>query len=209
MIVVGVLAAPESSAVAEVARRAASIGSKVEVVGVVPGDAAWDRVLFELTAAGVGHATVVRSERGSIEPADLELALRYLPDVRAVVLMEPPAGLVSTASAGADFAGATLVVVGPLDAGSIAALEALGPSSAASRSADEPPGSGAPLGSGTPPGSGAPSNSGAPIVLDPPATDPDGTFAGFVAALAARLDAGDPPEAAFKATVSALAVDHV
>jgi sugar/nucleoside kinase (ribokinase family) len=181
VIVVGVLSAPDPSAVAEVARRAAATGSKVEVVGVVPGDAAWDRVLYELTAAGVGHATVVRSERGSIEPADLDLALRYLPDLRAVVFVRPPAGLVPTAIAGADFAGATLVVVGPLDAGSIAALEALGARPA----------------------------SAAPIILDPPATDPDGTFAGFVAMLAARLDAGDQPEAAFKATVSALAVDPV
>jgi hypothetical protein len=191
VIVVGLLSASEPSAVAEVARRAASTGSKVEVVGVVPGDAKWDRVLYELTAAGVGHATVVRSERGSIEPADLDLALRYLPDVRAVVLVEPPAGLVSTAIAGADFAGATLVVVGPLDAGSSAALEAFAPGPAASR------------------GAGGPTSAGGPIVLDPPPTDSDGTFAGFVAALATRLDAGDPPEAAFKATVSALAVDQI
>lgn len=197
MIVVGLLSASEPSAVADVARRAASTGAKVEVVGVVPGDAPWDRVLYELTAMGVGHATVVRSERGSIEPADLDLALRYLPDVRAVVLVAPPAGLVSTAIAGADFAGATLIVVGPLDAGSIAALEAFAAGPAASRSA------------GGPTGSAAPSGSGAPIVLDPPPTDSDGTFAGFVAALAARLDAGDPPEAAFKTTVSALAVDQV
>jgi sugar/nucleoside kinase (ribokinase family) len=176
VIVVGVLAAPNSAAVVEVARRAAAAGSNVEVVGLVPGDATWDRVLYELTAAGVGHATVVRSGRGSIEPADVDLALRYLPDIRAVVLVQPPAGILPTAMAGADFAGASLVVVGPMDAGAMAAIEA---------------------GAGSSP----------PIVLDPPPADPDGTFLGFVASLAARLDAGDAPQAAFQATVSALAVD--
>ena len=176
MIVVGVLAPPDPGAVVEVARRAAAAGSKVEVVGMVPGDAAWDRVLYQLTDAGVGHATVVRSARGSVEPADIDLALRYLPDIRAVVLVQPPAAVLPSAVAGADFASATLIVVGPLDAGSMAALEAR-------------------------------SGSAAPIVLDPPPADPDGTFAGFVATLAARLDAGEPPDAAFEATVAVLAVD--
>lgn len=176
VIVVGLLAPPDPSTVGEIARRAAAAGAKVEVVGLVPGDAAWDRVLFELTAGGVGHATVVRSARGSMEPADLDLALRYLPDIRAVVLVRPPARLLSTAVAGADFAGAPLVVVGPLDVESLSALEAR-------------------------------SGMGAPILLDPPARDPDGTFAGFVAALAVRLDTGDDPDVAFRSTVAKLAVD--
>ena len=174
MIVVGLLAPPDSSTVTDIARRAAAGGSKVEVVGFVPGDVTWDRVLFELTAAGVGHATVVRSAKASTEPADLELALRYLPDIRAIVLVRPTARLLPTAIAGADFAGATLVLVGPLDRDGLAAVDAEGA---------------------------------APIVLDPPERDPDGTFAGFVAALATRLDAGDPADAAFRATVSALGVD--
>ncbi len=179
MIIVGLLTRQDASAVTEIARRAAVGGAKVEVVGLVPGDAAWDGVLFELSAAGVGHATVVRSARESIEPADLDLALRYLPDIRAVVLVRPAANLVPAAIAGTDFAGATLVVVGPLDSESLSALE--------KRDAD---------------GWRA-----APLILDPPPRDPDGTFAGFVAALAGRLDAGEPADAAFRATVSALAVD--
>ncbi len=180
MIIVGLLTPDAASTVGEVARRAAGAGSKVEVVGLVPGDAAWDRVLFELSAAGVGHATVVRSARDSMEPADLELALRYLPDIRAVVLVRPPARLLSTAIDGADFGGAALVVVGPVDADSLAAIEER---------------------------DGAAGRRAAPIVLDPPAHDPDGTFAGFVAALAVRLDAGEPADSAFRATISALAVD--
>jgi hypothetical protein len=94
--------------------------------------------------------------------------------------VRPPERLLSTALAGADWAGATLVVIGPLDADAVAMLDA-----AASKSPAEQP-----------------------IVLDPPTdSDPDGTFAGFVAALATRLDAGDPPEAAFRATVANLAAD--
>lgn len=179
MIVVGLLASRDPSPVTEVARRAAAGGSKVEVIGVVPGDATWDGVLYELTAAGVGHATVVRSAGGAMEPADLELALRYLPDIRAVVLVRPPARLLSTALAGADFTGATVILVGLLEEDALAAL-------ASSRS-----------------------GSAAPLILDPPDSDRDGTFAGFVAALAVRLDAGDAPEAAFRATVASLAVDAV
>lgn len=177
MIVVGLLAAPAAATVVEVARRSAALGSKVQVVGLVPGTADWDKVLFDLTAAGAGHATVVRSTGGSTEPADLDLALRYLPDIRCVVLIAPPARLLPIAMAGADFAGAPLVLVGPLDGPSLTALE------------------------------GRVSGSTPPLVLDPPAADPDGTFAGFVAALAVRLDAGDPPESAFRSTVAALAVD--
>lgn len=176
MIVVGLLA--ESSTVDEIARRAAGAGAKVELIGLVPGDAGWDRRLFELSKAGVGHATVVRSARTSVEAADVELALRYLPDIRGVVLVEPPAPLLPAVIAGADYAGAPLVIVGPLDPEALAALEARGAGAAA------------------------------PILLEPPTADPEGTFAGFVAALAVRLDAGEEPGMAFRSTAAALAVDR-
>ena len=41
----------DSGAVADIARRAAATGAKVEVLGVVPGDATWDDALFELSQA--------------------------------------------------------------------------------------------------------------------------------------------------------------
>jgi hypothetical protein len=191
VIVVGLLTSEPGSAF-EIAARAAATGARVEMVGAAAPGSAGDQRLLELAAASVGHATVIRSGADSLEPADLELALRYLPDIRAVVLVQPPARLLSAAIAGADFAGAPLVIIGPLDAESLAALEAQ----------DGQPRDGQPRDSGTRPGAAT-----APIILDPPARDPDGTFAGFVAVLAVRLDAGDPPEAAFGATVSALAVD--
>ena len=191
VIVVGLLTSEARSAF-DIAARAAATGARVEMIGAAAPGPSGDQRLLDLAAANVGHATVIRSGANSLDPADLELALRYLPDIRAVVLVRPPARLLSTALAGADFASAPLVVVGPLDAESLEALDArAGDASAAA------PGS-------TAPGSAA---SAAPILLDPPARDPDGTFAGFVAALAVRLDAGDAPDAAFRGTIATLAVD--
>lgn len=170
MIVVGVLDVPGQAddLAVEVARRAAAAGARVEMVGVVPGDAAGDRRLAGLAGAEVGHATVTRNPANAIEPADLELALRYLPEIRAIVLVRPDAALIPAATAAATWAAAALVIIGPAgEAGSDA------------------------------------------IVMDPPSSDPEGTFAGFVAALAVRLDAGEPAGDAWASTVAALAVDPV
>lgn len=190
MIVVGFLGGADAPAdsddfAVEVARRAADTGARVEMVGAAARGPAGDKRLLELAAAEVGHATVIRSGADSLDPADLHLALRYLPEIRAVVLVRPPARLVAASVSGADFAGAALVLVGPLDATALAVVDAGVPNSASLENAGVSQ----------------------PIVLDPPARDPDGTFAGFVAALATRLDAGEQPDAAFRATVSQLAVD--
>ena len=176
MIVIGILVpgAASMAMVIEIARRAAGTGARTEVVGVAPMGSAGDRQLVELAAAGVGHATVTRSAAADIEPADLELALRYLPDIRAIVLVDASSSLLETAAAASSWSGATLVVVGTLDAESIAAVDA------------------------------APSR---PIVMEPPARDPDAAFAGLVAALAVRLDAGEAPSAAWQSTVAALSLD--
>jgi hypothetical protein len=171
VIVVGILGA-SGGAVLEIARRAAATGARTEVVGAAPLGDAGDRLLLHLAAAGVGHATVTRSTGPGIEPADLDLALRYLPDVRAIVLVAPAAALLATAAAAAGFGDATLVVVGPVDPSDVDAL-------------------GAPL----------------PFVLDPPADDPDAAFAGVVAALAARLDAGEEAVAAWRATLADLTIE--
>lgn len=184
MIVVGFLGAQagaeagaEAGLALEAARRAAATGARVEMLGAAAPGPSGDARLLELAAAGVGHATVIRSGADALEAADLDLALRYLPDVRVVLLVSPSADLVPVAAAAAGWSSASLVVVGPLEADATAALDSASGASAS------------------------------PIVLDPPASDPDGTFAGFVAALCARLDAGDPAEQAFRATVAALAVD--
>jgi hypothetical protein len=225
VIVVGILmpGAPSTAAVIEIARRAAATGARTEIVGVAPVGPVGDRQLVQLAAAGVGHATVTRSgvavvesstgagtaiesraepgmEPGiepGIEPADLELALRYLPDIRAIVMVEPGAALLATASAASAWSGATLIVVG----------------TAATEEAPSDVTANAPAARAESPArtdAAARTESGAahgPIVLQPPARDPDGAFAGVVAALAVRLDAGDDPAAAWHATLAALAID--
>jgi hypothetical protein len=175
VIVVGFLGAPgrDGALALEVARRAAATGARVEMVGVAPPDATGDAQVLELATAGIGHATVVRSGADGIDAADLDLALHYLPEIRAIVLVGPDASLVTPAAAESSWSGAGLVLV-------------------------------------TPKGR-APDTTAVPhaIVLEPPPSDPDGTSAGLVAALAARLDAGQDPAAAWKAAAGALAVDSV
>ena len=96
---------------ATIAGRVASLGEWVEAVGVLPADDVGDRRLLELRALRVGHAAVLRSAADRLDAADLDLALRYLPDISAIVLVEPPPGLVSTAVAAASWLGAGLVLV--------------------------------------------------------------------------------------------------
>ncbi len=178
MIVVGILGAPgrAGTRAVEIARAVAATGARVEMVGVAPADLAGDATLLELANTDVRHATVIRSDADGLEPADLDLALHYLPDIRGIVLVEPPAALIEPAVAAASWSESGLVVIGPVDDAATAGLDAAGDVA---------------------------------IVLDPPGSDPDGTFAGFVAALAARLDAGRPPADAWRETLSGLAADRV
>jgi hypothetical protein len=157
------------------------------MVGVATPDPAGDARLLELAAAGIGHATVVRSAADGLEAADVDLALRYLPEVRAIVLVAPDASLIAPAAAASGWSGAGLVVV--------------------ARGSDRPDGPDtAETAAGVP---RAIDSAPQAIVLDPPRVDRDGMFAGLVAALATRLDAGDDPTTAWQSTVSALAVDPV
>lgn len=181
MIVVGIVERERPGPVLAVARLAAAAGARVEVVGVVPPDEAGERITLQLAQAGVGHATITRSAVAETEPADLDLALRYLPDVRAVVLLRPPARLVPTATALASWSGAALVLV---DGPTVDDATSAGPSGA---------------------------EGGPPVIeLEGPSDgDPDETFAGFVAALVVRLDAGDEPSAAWSAALATSAADPV
>lgn len=176
MIVVGFLgAAGEDGELAlEVTRRVAATGARVEMVGAAAPDASGDARLLQLAAAGIGHATVVRSGATSLEAADLDLALRYLPDVHAIVLVSPEPPLVPPAAAASGWSGAGLVIVARASASAV-------DTSVAPQA----------------------------IVLEPPSVDRDGTFAGLVAALAARLDAGEDPAGAWRSTVDELGVDRI
>ena len=174
IVVVGDLRADGRPSTAKaIAAHVAALGSTVEIVGLVPGDATGDGRLLELATQGIGHAAVLRSPGEAMEAADLELALRYLPGVGTIVLVDDGRGeLLATAAAAAAWGAAGLIVVAPGGDGT-AELPATA------------------------------------LVLQPPASDSDGTFAGFVAALAIRLDAGEESVAALRSTIAALAVDAV
>ena len=92
-------------------RAAVAAGATVEVVAVVAEGPNGDRVLGELARERLGHAAVLRSAAPSLEAADLGLALRYLSDLRVVVLLGVPDTLLPAAVDGAAFAGATVLVV--------------------------------------------------------------------------------------------------
>jgi hypothetical protein len=158
-----------------VAARAAAAGAEVQVVGLVPDEPAGDRLLLELAAERIGHAAVLREPARDVEAADLDLALRYLPEVRVIVVVAMAPGVVAAAAEHAAWSGAALVV---LDRGS---------------DGGEP----------------APELPEGAVVLQAPASDPDGTFAGFVGAFAARLDGGATPADAWAATTRELAVDAI
>jgi len=175
------------------------------MVGAVPGDPAGDRRLVELAQAGVGHATVIRTSASAIEPADLELALRYLPEIRAIVLVRPDASLLPAATAAATWTAAGLVVIEPAGAHVAEGAEP-GATEGAARLERPVPLSGAAQRDGAAP---LDDSSSGTFVLEPPPSDPEGTFAGFVAALAVRLDTGECPGEAWSSTVAALAVDPV
>lgn len=113
MIVVGFLGAAgrDGELAFDVARQAAATGARVEMVGVAAPDTAGDERLIELAQAGIGHATVVRSGADSLDAADLDLALHYLPEIRAIVLVGPDGSLIAPATAEASWSGAGLVIV--------------------------------------------------------------------------------------------------
>ena len=114
-----------------IARGAASAGAGVQLMGKLGDDPEGDLALLELATAGVAHPAMLRDHarrtplgRGSakaaddpgpapsLEPADLELGLRYVPDFRVLVLAVPEApGLIVPAADAASFAGAHLIVI--------------------------------------------------------------------------------------------------
>jgi len=174
IVIVGDLRADgRPSSATAIAAHVAALGSVVEIVGLVPGDADGDRRLIDLATQGVGHAAVLRSPGEAMEAADLELALRYLPGVGTIVLVDDGRGdLLAAAVAAAAWGAAGLIVVAPRGAATAELPESA-------------------------------------LLLQPPASDPDGTFAGFVAALAIRIDSGEELAEALRSTIAALAVDAV
>lgn len=184
-MVIAVIGRLGSGSAREIARRAAEGAARVELVATADPGPAGDRALGGLADAGIGHAAVLRSTAAALEPADVELALRYLPDVRVVVLAEPAGTLDAAAADAAAWSNAALVVVAAPDAE---------PRDAEPRRADGP---------------GDLRQAAGAFVLMAPSVDPDGSFAGVVAALAVRLDGGEAPASAWVATTTALGLERV
>lgn len=97
---------------------AAASGAKVDLVGAVADDAAGNATVVALGQAGVGHAALLRRPGGgdvaSLERADIELGLRYVPECRVLVVAEPlePAALGAAVDAAA-YHGAALIALVP------------------------------------------------------------------------------------------------
>lgn len=148
----------------------------MQAIGVIPDDPGGDRRILELVASRIGHAAVLRGPARELEPADIDLALSYLPEVRVIVTVGLAPAIVGIASQHLSWSGASLIVI------------------------DDASGDGRGVRADLPDGA---------IELQAPPSDPDGTFAGFVGVLAARLDAGAAPADAWAATMRELAVDSI
>jgi hypothetical protein len=167
---------------ASVAIAVAASGRPVQIVGRIGDDDAADAVLQDLARAGVGHVAILRDparatplatpvtdatgaeSRPELEPADVELAMRYLTDFRVIVLIGPATGPVAQVVARAtDWGEAALV---------IARSPGADPAAKGSAGAEVPAGA---------------------QVVDPEGGESEAAFAGRVAALAIALDSGPVP----------------
>lgn len=163
----------------------------VELVGSIGDDAEGDHVVVELGRAGVGHAALLRDPaartpvvgqasserpRPRFSAADIELGLRYVPDCRVLVIAESMTVEAQAAALdGAAYHGAAVVMIaaaGRIDAASLDDRVTLLERPAAEDD-DE----------------------------DGASDIDDDAFVAFVAEYAARLDRGETPADAFRATL--------
>lgn len=108
----------------DIALAAAAAGARVELVGKVGDDEAGDAIAVELERAGVGHAALLREPAAQtpvagadaalpLGVADVELALRYLPDFRVIVAADVlPDSVAEVVAEAAGYGGAHRVIIG-------------------------------------------------------------------------------------------------
>ncbi len=127
---------------ARIAVAAARAGATVQLVGKLGDDQPGDEVLLGLATAGVGHVALVRDPANStpfaistgaleaddpqaepadprrvppgltLEPADVDLALKYLTDFRVISVVEPqPQGVTAVVVEAAAYVGATMIAI--------------------------------------------------------------------------------------------------
>jgi len=111
-----------------IARTAAAGGGIVQLVGKIGDDPEGDAIVLDLARSAIGHPAMLRdparrtpigggtnADRApapTLEPADLELALRYVPDFGVLILAAPNLPrLIPVAVDAAGFAGAQLIVL--------------------------------------------------------------------------------------------------
>ena len=203
-----------AAAAAASAAAAAAAGATVEILTKVGEDGAGEELLLALGRARVGHLAVLRDPArptslamDDVEPADDDLepvpALLAEAETEAATGI-PPTGSPSEAPVAPTLEPADLalglrylrdyrvvVAVEPIAHGGAAVI------------AEAAAFAGAGLIVVAPAGLAAPAAYEAATLIEAPADDPDGAFAGLVGRYAAALDRGTPPAEAFRAATAA------
>jgi hypothetical protein len=109
---------------ASVALAAAAQGCRVELVGTVGDDPAGDAAAIGLARAGVGHAALLRIPAAAtpragtsdvptrLDAADVELGLRYLSDVRVLIIADSlPDDVVAVVLEAVAYSGAAVIII--------------------------------------------------------------------------------------------------
>jgi len=197
----------------EIAAAAAADGATVEIVTKIGEDGTGEELLLALARAGIGHRAVLRDpsrptslvpDDGEPPDADGELAPALLADVEEAAARRSPArtraGL--PAAPALDPADLALSLRYLRDYRVVVAVEPIADGGAAvigeaASFAD------AHLVVVAAPGRAAPAASAEATLLEAPADDPDGAFAGLVGRYASALDRGVAPAEAFRAATAA------
>jgi len=135
---------------ARIAAAAAAQGGSVQLVGAAGEDAAGDEVVLALARAGVGHVALIRKAghvtpvraasdpfgddldneapppaAPPLDPGDVDLALRYLPEADVIVVAEPGSpGIFGVAAQAAGWFDARLIVLAHEGAAELSGLPA-------------------------------------------------------------------------------------
>ena len=196
----------------EIASAAAADGAKVEIVTKVGEDGAGEELLLALGRLGIGHLAALRDPAvpTAIAPGDAD-APEEDTDSISVLLAEEPGTAGRTADEPTpEPSPAGILELADVDLGLrylrdyrvVVSVEPLGDGGAAIV-AEAASYAGASLVVVARPGLAVPSAYAAATLIEAPAADPDGAFAGLVGRYAAALDRGTAPADAFRAATTA------
>ncbi len=194
----------------EIAAAAAADGATVEIVTKIGEDGAGEELLLALGRAGVGHLAVLRDPA---RPTAMSLDDVAPPDDDPVpALLAEPEAAASVPPIGSPSMPRSAPILEPADLALglrylreyrvVVAVEPIADGGAAVI-AEAVAFTGAGLIVVAQPGSAAPAAYAAATVIEAPAEDPDGAFAGLVGRYAAALDRGIAPAEAFRAATVA------